>query len=84
MLPFVAYFETLNIIIIISFVPVHVYTLKFGEKITFYHFLKNAYSAFFSIILLEHSYLWKMRGYSQFSIWISIAPDMIYLSHIQL
>ena len=23
-----------------------------------------------------------MRGYSQFSFWISIAPDMIYLSHI--
>ena len=23
-----------------------------------------------------------MRGYPQFSFWISIAPDMIYLSHI--
>ena len=23
-----------------------------------------------------------MRGYPQFSYWISIAPDMIYLSHI--
>jgi len=43
-------------------------------------FLKNAYSAFFST--LKHSYLWKMRGYPQFSFWISIAPDMIYLSHI--
>ena len=48
MLPFVAYFETLNIIIIISFVPVHVYTLKFGEKITFYHFSKKC---LFSVFL---------------------------------
>ena len=32
MLPFVAYFETLDIIIIIAFVPVHVYTLKFEGK----------------------------------------------------
>ena len=85
MLPFVAYFETLNITIIIAFVPAHVYSLKFGEKITFNIFLKNAYSAFFSIILLKHySYRWKMRGYPQFSFWISIVPDMIYLSHIQL
>ena len=49
--------------------PVHVYILK-----------KNAHSAFFSI--LKRSYLWKMRGYPQFSFWISIAPDMIYLSHL--
>ena len=44
--------------VIIAFVPVYMYTLKFGEKITFYHelvFLKNAYSVFFSI--LKHSYL---------------------------
>ena len=27
--------------IIIAFVPVHVYTLKFGEKITFYHFFQK-------------------------------------------
>ena len=76
MLSFVAYFET----IIIAFVLVHVYTLKFWEKITFYHFLKNAYSAFFSI--LERSYLWKMRSYPKFSFWILIAADMIYLSQI--
>ena len=37
-------------------------------------FLKNAYSLFFSI--LKRSYLWKMRGYPQFSF------RMIYLSHI--
>ena len=43
-------------------------------------FQKKAYSAFFS--LLKRSYLWKMRGYPQFSFWISIAADMIYLSHI--
>ena len=51
-----------------------------GKKQLFIIFLKNAHSAFFSI--LERSYLWKMRGYPQFSFWISIAPDMIYLSHI--
>ena len=32
----------LNLVtIIIAFVPVHVYTLKFWEKITFYHFSKK-------------------------------------------
>ena len=67
--------------IVIAFVPVHVYTLKFWEnKERFIIFLKNAYSAFFST--LKRSYLWKMRGYPQFSFWISIAADMIYLSHI--
>ena len=75
MLSFVAYFT-----IIIAFVPVHVYTLKFWEKITFIICLKNVYSAFFSI--LKRSYLWKMCGYPQFSFWISIAPDMIYLSYL--
>ena len=35
---------------------------------------------FFSI--LKGSYLWKMRDYPQFSLWISVAADMIYLSHI--
>ena len=25
-----------------------------------------------------------MRGYPQFSFWISIVPDMMYLSHIQV
>ena len=34
--------------IIIAFVPVHVYTLKFGEKITFYHFSKKC---LFSVFL---------------------------------
>ena len=34
---------------------------------------------FFSI--LKHSYLWKMCGYPSF-FWISIAPDMIFLSQI--
>ena len=38
MLPFVAYFETLNITIIIAFVPAHVYSLKFGEKNNFLSF----------------------------------------------
>ena len=67
--------------IIIAFVPVYVYTPKFGEKNNFFIiFLKNAYSAFFSI--LKRSYLWKMRRYPQLSFWISIALDMIYLSHI--
>ena len=67
--------------IVIAFVPVHVYTLKFWEnKERFIIFLKNAYSAFFST--LKRSYLWKMHGYTQFSFLISIAPDMIYLSHI--
>ena len=32
--------------------------------------------------IFKHSYLWKMPGYPQFSFWISIAPDMIYLSQI--
>ena len=41
MLSFVAYFETLLQLYIIAFVPVHVYTLKFWEKITFYHFFKK-------------------------------------------
>ena len=40
MLSFVAYFETL-LQFIIALVPVHVYTLKFWEKITFYHFSKK-------------------------------------------
>ena len=66
--------------IIIAFVPVHVYTLKFGEKRLFIIFVKHAYSAFFAI--LRRSYLWKMRGYPQFSFWISIAPDMVFLPHI--
>ena len=52
--------------IIIAFVPVHVYTLKFGEKITFYNFfLKKSNSVFVSIS--KRSYPWKMRGYAQFS-----------------
>ena len=58
--------------------PVDVYTQKFGEKKLFIIFLKNVYSAFFSI--LKRSYLRKMRGYPQLSFWMSIAPDMIYLS----
>ena len=41
MLPFVAYFETLDIIIIIAFVPVHVYTLKFGGKNDLLSFFKK-------------------------------------------
>ena len=58
----------------------HVHSEMWGKNNFFIIFLKNAYSAFFSI--LKRSYLWKMRGYPQFSFWISIAPDMIYLSHI--
>ena len=50
------------------FVPVHVYTLK---KCLFSFFLH-----------IEAKLSLKMRGYPQFSFWISIAPDMIYLSHI--
>ena len=53
---------------------------NFWKNYLYIIFLKNAYSAFFSI--LKRSYFWKMRGYPQFSFWISIAPDMIYLSHI--
>ena len=59
MLPFVAYFETLDIIIIIAFVPVHVYTLKFGgennllsffkKKCPFSIFLHNIIEAQFSL-----------------------------------
>ena len=59
--------------------PVHVYTLKFWEKITFYHFSKKR---LFSIFLNIEAQLSLMRGYPQFSFWISIAPDMIYLAHI--
>ena len=49
---------------------------------TFHHISKKkkAHSSFFS--KLKRSYLWKMCGYPQFSFWNSIAPDMIYLSHI--
>ena len=36
----------------------------------------------FSPYDIGRSYLWKMSGYPQFSFWISIAADMIYLSHI--
>ena len=36
----------------------------------------------FSPYDIGRSYLWKMSGYLQFSFWISIAADMIYLSHI--
>ena len=54
MLPFVAYFETLNIITIIAFfVPVHVYTRKFGEKITFYHFSKKCLISVFLHNIIE-------------------------------
>ena len=49
-------------------------------KITFYHFFKKRLFSVFSI--LKRSYLRKMRGYPQFSLWILIAADMIYLSHI--
>ena len=84
MLPFVAYFETLNITIIIAFVPVHMYTLKFGEKITFHHFSKKCLFSVFLHNIIEVQLSLKMRGYPQFSFWISIAPDMISLSHIQL
>ena len=39
----------LNLVtIIIAFVPVHVYTLKLGEKLTFYHFSKKC---LFSVFL---------------------------------
>ena len=53
MLPFVGYFETLNITIIIVFVPVHVYTLKFGEKITFHHFSKKCLFSVFLHNIIE-------------------------------
>ena len=53
MLPFVAYFETLNITIIIAFVPAHVYSLKFGEKITFYHFSKKCLFSVFLHNIIE-------------------------------
>ena len=53
MLPFVAYFETLNITIIIAFVPAHVYSLKFGEKITFYHFSKKCLFSVFLHDIIE-------------------------------
>ena len=80
MLSFVAYFETL--------LQLSLHLCQFTctlsnlgkKKKLFIIFLKNAYSAFFSI--LKRCYLWKMRGYSQFSFWISISHDMIYLSHI--
>ena len=79
MLSFVAYFETL--LQLSLYLCQFTCTLwNFGEKWLFIIFLKNAYSAFFST--LKRSYLWKMRGYPQFSFWISKAPDMIYLSHI--
>ena len=79
MLSFVAYFETL-LQLSLHLCQFMCTLLNFGEKkYLFIIFLKNAYSAVFSI--LRRSYLWKMRGYLQFSFWISIAPDMIYLSH---
>ena len=40
MLSFVAFFGKF-FPIIIAFVPVHVYTMKFWEKITFYYFSKK-------------------------------------------
>ena len=66
--------------IIIAFVPVHVYTLKFWEKITFYHFSKKC---LFSVFLhIEAQLSLKNAWLPQFSFWISVAPDMIYLSRI--
>ena len=37
---------------------------------------------FLSFTILKRRYFWKMRGYPQFYFWISIAVDMIYLSHV--
>ena len=66
--------------IIIAFVPVHVYTLKFWGKKTFYHFSKKR---LFSVFLhIEAQLSLKNEWLPQFSLWMSIAPDMIYMSHI--
>ena len=79
MLLFIAYLTPCYIQNIIAFVPVHVYTLKFGEKITFYHFSKKC---LFGVFLhIEAQLSLKNAWLPQFSFWISIAPDMIYLSH---
>ena len=48
MLSLVANFKTLVQLSCIAFVPVHVYTSKFWEKITFYHFSKKC---LFSVFL---------------------------------
>ena len=65
--------------IIIAFVPVHGYTMKFWEKITFYHFSKKC---LFSVFLhIEAQLSLKNAWLPQFFFWILIAPDMIYLSH---
>ena len=79
MLSFVAYFETL-LQLSLHLCQFTCTLWNFGKNNFFIIFLKNAYAAFFSI--LKRSYLWKMRGYPQFYFWISIAADMIYLSHI--
>ena len=48
----------------------------------FYHFSKKCQFSLFFFSILKHSYLWKIRGYPSFFFWISIAPDMIFLSQI--
>ena len=78
---FVAYFETLlQLSCICASLCVH--SGEFGEKITFYHFSKKIMPIQHFSPILKRSYLLKMRGYPQFSFWILIAADMIYLSHI--
>ena len=72
MLSFVTYFETL--------LQLSLHSCQFTCT-TFHHFSKKRpIQRFFSI--LKRSYLWKIHGYPQFSFSNSIAPDMIYLSHI--
>jgi len=58
------------------------YTLEFGEKITFYHFSKKFLFSVFLHIEAQLSLKNALFNYPQFSFWISIAPDMIYLTHI--
>ena len=66
----------------VAFVPVNVYTVKFGKKITLENFSKKSYSAFFSI--LKRCSLFKMHDHPQFSFSISIALGMIYPSQPHL
>ena len=79
MLSFVVYFETL-LQLSLHLCQFTCTLGNFGKKITFYHFSKKRLLSVFLHIEAQLSV--KNARLPPVSFWISIAPDMIYLSHI--